>query len=398
MSTLKKGELRNLVEAYKRDPDAADAGFRAAIDEKAIKTPKMELGELFAECYGDDTYYRVKSGREQHHEAVRRFQEADGGVTTAAFQNISGQIVYATVLEKDQSPDFVVAKMIPEERAIITDGEKIAGITEIGNKSALRKEGDPYTEMGVGEDWIQTPYVPDRGGIVSVTWEAVFNDRTGQLLDRCGDVGYWAIGYPEEVAAIDCLIDENVTNHRYNWRGTVIASYGDNSGSHTWDNLAATNGLVDWNNLNTAEQVFNGLTNPYTGTPIMIEPKHLIVYKGLEQTARRILSATEIRVTSPGYATTGNPTQTNMANPYNNKYTVVTSQLLAPQLATDTDWFLGDITKYAMRKVAEPLQVVQAPANTTADFERRVVARYRANKRFVHVVRQPRAIVKSTVA
>jgi hypothetical protein len=79
----------------------------------------------------------------------------------------------------------------------------------------------------------------DRGGIVSVTWEAVFNDRTGQLLDRCGDVGYWAIGYPEEVAAIDCLIDENVTNHRYNWRGTVIASYGDNSGSHTWDNLDA---------------------------------------------------------------------------------------------------------------------------------------------------------------
>lgn len=393
---MKKNELKNLVEAYRHDGAAADAGFRAAIDEKRIPTPRLDLAEVFVECFGDAEYYRCKRGQQSAHEVYQRFAEADGGVTTAAFQNISGQIVYGSLLEAYQSPDFVFAAMIPEEKAIILDGEKIAGITEIGNKSTLRKEGDPYAEMGVGEDWIQTPPVPDRGGIVSVTWEAVFNDRTGQLLDRCKEVGYWGIGYPEEVAAIDCLIDENVTTHRYNWRGTVIASYDDNTGTHTWDNKAASNGLVDWTSLNTAEQVFNGLTNPYTGTPIMIQPKHLVVYKGLEQTARRIVSATEIRVTTPGYATTGNPTQTNQTNPYNNKYTVVTSQLLAPQLATDTDWFLGDITKYALRKVAEPLNVVQAPTNNKDEFERRVVARFRANKRFAHVVRQPRAMVKSS--
>lgn len=395
MSTLQKGELRNLIEAYKHDGAAADRGFRAAIDERTIRTPKLELGELFVECFGDAAYYRVKRGEDTAFGTYQRFTEADGGVTTAAFQNISGQIVYGTLLERYQAEEYTIAKLIPEQKAIILDGEKIAGITELGDIAAVRRENDPYQVAGVGEDWIRTPPVPDYGRIVPVTWEAVFNDRTGQLLEVAGSVGEW-LGLREELNAIDCLIDENQTAHRYNWRDTTIQSYGDNSGSHTWDNLAASNALVDWTSLNTAEQVFNGLLNPYTGTPIVIEPKHLVVFKGLEQTARRAVSATEIRVTTPGYATTGNPTQTNQANPYNNKYTVVTSRYLAPQLATDTSWFLGDIPKYALRMVAEPLNVVQAPTNNQDEFSRRVVAQYRANKRYAHVVRQPRAMVKNT--
>lgn len=387
---------KTLVEHYQKDPAAAEAGLRAAINEGQIKSREFDFGKLFSECFGHENYQACKSNGESPQGVMQRFKE-EGAVTTAAFTNISGQIIYSATLDRYKSEDFVFAKMIPEVKATILDGEKIAGITEIGDVSAIRKEGDPYQLAGVGEDWIFTPAVPDRGRIVALTWEAIFNDRTGQLLEVAGDVGYW-IGYGEEVLAIDCIVDENTTAHRYNWRGTVIASYNDNTGTHTWDNKSASNTLTDWTSLNTAEQVFNGLTNPYTGTPIMIEPKHLVVTKQNEQTARRIVSATEIRVITPGYATSGAPTQTNMANPYNNKYTVVTSRLLAARTVTDTDWFLGDITQLAKRMVAEPMQVVQAPTNSKDDFERRIVSQYRANKRYAHAVVQPRAVVKATVA
>jgi hypothetical protein len=411
-----------LVESFRRDPKAATTGLKNAIEGRELKFKDFSLAKLFIECFGYHEFAACKEGKQLANEVFDRFkgdgrtafrsdgtireeflgndkwvQENQGAVTTAAFQNISGQIVYSTVLERYKSEEFVFKDMIPEVTATILGGEKIAGITELGDISKVRKEGDPYDVAGVSEDWIFTPAIPDRGRIVPITWEAIFDDRTGQLAEVAGDVGYW-LGYGEEVLAIDCFVDENVTTHRYNWRGTSIATYGDNSGSHTWDNLAASNGLVDWTDIDAAEQVFNGLTNPYTGTPIMIEPTHIVVTKQLEQTARRIVSATEIRVATPGYATSANPTQTNMANPYANKYQILTSRLLASRMATDTTWFLADPKKLAKRMVAEPLSVVQAPSGTATEFHNRIVTQHRANKRYAHVVVQPRASVQSTVA
>ncbi len=388
---------KKLVEGFKADADKAAVGLDAAIRAREMRPTEFdELGKLFVECFGYHEYVACKEGKQLAHDVFKRFSEDDAGVTTAAFQNISGQIVYAALLEGYENEEYVFAKMIPEKKPTILGGEKIAGITDLGDVSALRKEGDAYQEAGVGEDWIYSPPVLDYGRIVSLTWESIFEDRTGMLVDQCSKVGDW-IGYGEEVQAIDAFIDENVTAHRYNWRSAgQIATYGDNSGSHSWDNLAASNTLVDWTNINAAEQVFNGLTNPYTGTPINISPTHIVVTKQLEQTANRIIHATEIRVATPGYAVSGNPTQTNQANPYLKKYEVLSSKLLAARLGTDTSWFLANPKKLMKRMVAEPLTQVEAPSGTQLEFERRVVRRFRATKRYCHFVEQPRAAVKST--
>jgi hypothetical protein len=259
----------------------------------------------------------------------------------------------------------------------------------------LRNENSPYAVAGVSEDWIFAPASRDRGVIVPVTWEAVFADRTGRLLENCSNVGL-EMARNKEKRAINCVIDENTTTHRYNWRGTTIATYGDNSGSHTWDNLAASNALVDWVNLNAAQQVFNGLTHPYTGEPVTVEPKHLIVTKQLEITANRVLSATEIRTTSPGFALSASPSQTVWKNPYLNKYQVVTSRLLGAQLATDTTWFIGDVSKAFRYRVAEKANVVTAPAGNEADFHRRVVQQYRVNENGAYYTVNPRYMVTCT--
>lgn len=387
-----------LLKEYRADPNSAARNLKEGFETGQIKPSEFNLGELFEASFGTSEYRDCQRNRQSVQDVFgRHLTETTGAVNTSAFMNITGQIVYSTILEAYQREDFVFSKLIPDVPTQFLDGEKIAGITNIGPETTVRKEGDPYSLAGVGEDYIFTPPIKDRGVIVPVTWEAVFADRTGQLLEQCGKVGFEA-GYDKEVRAIDCIIDENVTTHRYNWRGTVIASYGDNSGTHTWDNLQATNGLVDWTQVDTAEQLFNQLLDPYTGQPIMIEARHLITAKQLDQVARRILSATEIRVATPGFATSANPTQTTMGNPYLNKYMPVSSRILYTRMATKTSWYLGDVSKYAKYMQAEPIQVLQAPANNPDEFRRRIVSQFRVNERGQHVVVQPRAIVKSTVA
>lgn len=391
----------DVVAAHRRGERRENAlvvQMREAIEAGDMQPGDFDFGKLFIACYGYSDFLMCKEGKLSAQEVFQRVSESDAGVTTAAFQNISGQIIYSAMTQEYNSEEFVFAKLIPEDKALILDGEKMAGITEMGDVGAIRKEGDPYQEAGVGEDWIFTPPVPDRGAIVSVTWEAVFNDRTGRVMEKAGKTGYW-IGYGEEVLAIDCLIDENSTAHRYNWRTFgPMATYGDNSGTHTFDNLTASNALVDWTSINAAEQTLNQVVNPYTGTPILVEPTHLVVTKQLEQTARRIVNATEIDVVTPGYATSGTPTKTRQNNPMKDKYEVLTSRLLAQRMAVKTSWFLANPKEGLLRKVAEPLNAVREPSNSKDDFERRVVGRFRANKRYAHVTREPRVLHKSTVA
>lgn len=377
--------------------------LRQAIDAKQVSYREFgDLGALFEALYGMHEYMacrRNPSYLATDVMARHAVLEAEGAVGTAAFQNITGQIVYSAFLEGFDYEDFKFTKLIPERPTQFLDGEKIPGITNIGDEAQVRKEADPYELAGVGEDWIFTPAIKDRGLIVPVTWEAVFADRTGLLLDRCNKVGE-AMGLNLEKRCIDAVVDLNVTTHRYNWRGTVIQTFNDNTGSHTWDNLAATNGLTDWTNVDTAEQLFTSLTDPYTGEPINVEPKHLIVTRSKLRTAERIIHATEVRDTSPGYATSGVPTQAVRENPYRNAYEIVWSKLLGARISTgsgnQTDWFIGDIGKAVNRMVAEKLNVVSAPANNEAEFRRRIVAQYRANERSQPAVVQPRALVKCT--
>lgn len=391
-----------LVELYERhEPAEATDVIKSLFETKEIRADNIPFGRLFEACFGSHEYAWAKSAGKDYsitEMMAKTLTEADGAVGTSAFLNITGQIIYSWVMDAYNIEESVFTQLIPEQPTQFLEGEKLPRITHIGDEVQVRNEFEPYAQASFGEDWVHTPPVKDRGNIVGVSWEAVFADRTNQVKTRAAGLGQW-LKYNRESRAVDCIIDENSTAHRYMWRSlTGIATYGDNSGTHTWDNLAATNTLVDWSNLNTVEQLFNNLLDPYTSTPIMVEPKHLIVTKQLEQTARRILRAGEIRVTSPGYATTTNPTQTIVANPYSNKYELVTSRLLASRLATDTDWFLGDVSKYALYMVAEPMAVLQAPPNSAKEFYNRIVLEYRANERGAYTVIEPRAMCKSTVA
>lgn len=387
-------QMRRLFEAADRDGDRNKffEDIRQGLESKALKPEDFSIRQLF-ENFVDGGREIVDSWNPQHGGGGVNLVENATVVDTSAFSNITGQIAFTKMKDAYDAEDFVFSKIIPTTPTQL-NGEKIPGIGELGDQAELVNEGKPYPTAGVVEDWIETPATAKRGLIVPVTKEAVFFDRTGFILNRCGDVGT-TLGLGKEKRAIDCVIDENSTAHRYRWRSATYATY---QSATPWVNIKADNALVDWTDIDGLEQLFDNLVDPNTGEPILVSPKHLVVTRANLNTARRIITATRLSTTTPGYATSGNPTETEWQNPYGGMYTVLWSRLLAARLATDTDWFMGDITKAFTYMENWGLTVVQAPNNSEAEFTQDIVFRYKASERGAYATVEPRAMGKARVA
>lgn len=391
--SIKTTQLRRLFEAATRDgqPDRFYADLNEALNSKQLKMHDFSLRSLFENF--------VPNGREIVDSYNPRLgggvdlQETASVVASSAFAKINGQITYTTIMDSYEDEAFVFTPLV---RTIPTqfNGERIPGISNIGDEALVVDEGRPYPKAGVSQTYVDTPTTTKRGLQVDVTKEAIYFDRTGILEERCRRVGQ-SLGQSKEKRIIDAVVDENVTAHRYKYRDNVIQTYGDNSGTHDWDNLAASNALVDWTDIDAAEQLLAAIVDPETGEPIIITPRHIVVTRQLLYTARRVINATEITVATPGYATSGNPTETKVGNPISN-YTIVSSQQLAARMATDTSWFLGDLNKAFAYMENWPLTVVQAPANSEAEFTLDVVMRFKASERGAAATLEPRAMVKCT--
>lgn len=397
---MAKVHYTELVEDFKQNEPAAKARLREEVKKGSISYRDFDFGKLFIECFGWQQYLECRGNRDAS--AVKAMEHA-GAVTTAAFQSISGQIVYSMTMEPYQSPDFKFTQLIPTRQTNI-DVEKIAGITPIADEVAVVGEQELYPSVAVGQTWRHGPLLRKRGFKIALTREAIFFDRTGQLETMARDGGK-AMGQNREKRAVDCVVDENggavnalSGGHRYHYRDNSIATYGNNSGNHAWDNLQASNALVDWTDLDSANQLLGLMTDPDTAEPIVLQAKHLVCGLSLELAALRIRNATEITVTTPGYATTGNPTETKVTNPFGGRFEVVSSAYVDARLATDTHWFWGDLTKAFEYVQCWAPDVLSLGSNTQLEFDRDIVQQYRWYEMGNYSTKEPRAVIQNTVA
>jgi hypothetical protein len=323
--------------------------------------------------------------------------EAAGAVSSTAFSNITGQIVYNKLLESYQSEAFVFTNAIPTIPTQL-DGEKIAGITDIGDQAQIVAEAGTYPLAGVGEDYIETPSTVKRGVVVPVTREAVFFDRTGLILQRASKVGE-ALGVNKEKRAIDCVIDQNTTAHRYKWRGTTYATYA-TSGGHGVVNKKASNELFDWSDIDGAEQLFANMVDPNTGEPIMVMADTIIVTPQKFSQASMTLKATNVSLQAGGFAVTGNLYRQDSASPvgatpFSNTYRLMTSRLLPTRLAADNDWFLGNLSRSFAYMQNWGITVTQAPPNSEMEFTNDIMFRFKASERGAFATMDVRGMVWS---
>ncbi len=173
------------------------ADLQESLSSGAMKPEAFSIRELLEEFVVDSNTGQpvgreiVDSWNPRHGgnggENLTRLFEA-GAVQYSDFSNITGQIIYNQILAAYEQEDFAFTKMIPTTPTPF-NGERIAGIGDIGNEAEVVPESKPYPTVGVNEDWIDTPVTTKRGMILPLTKEAAFFDRTGVLLQRANKVG-----------------------------------------------------------------------------------------------------------------------------------------------------------------------------------------------------------------
>jgi hypothetical protein len=319
--------------------------------------------------------------------------EAGEGVDTTAFLNVTGQVVYSKILEAYRNEAFVVSKLVDTIPTRL-DGEKIPGAGRIRDEVTEIHPGMPYPNLGFGEDYIETPATTKRGLIVPVTKEAIFFDRTHLVLSRAAEVGE-ILGLNKEKRLVD-LVAGLTNNYKHN--GTAYDTYYSAADNEAWVNELAGNELVDWTDVDTAEQLFADILDPTTGEPVLVRATSVLVMPAYRHAAHRVFNATQIQ-----YTQTDSETTTTAANPLGN-YRVVESRLAYRRVvAAGTDaadakkwWFMGDFRKAFAYMENWPITVTQSPLGSEADFNQDVVVRFKASERGAAAVINPRYVVKCT--
>lgn len=375
------------------------------LEKKTVRPHDFSLREVATAFMGREWVENLhpKWGRFAEHTALL---EADGSaVSYADFSNITGQIFFNAVQQSYEydSANFPFSQVIPTKPTDILDMEKIPGISEVGDEFTVIGEAEEYPNFGVSEDYIEVAAKAKRGGIVPVTKEAILGDKTGDLLTRCKNLGFW-LYMNKETRLVDCLIDENagavsaaLQGHRYHWKGTSYATY---QTSTPWDNVATSNGLVDESDLEQAWLTMVAITDPYTGHPINQKPTHLIVTPQNLMAAHRALRATEVRTHAGGYPTSGNPLETASPPglrgvPELQNLTILYSQLLASRAATDTDWWLGAPGKAFAYYSVWNVEPEEQGKDSEAGFRRDVVMEFKVSEMGAAATENPRFMVES---
>lgn len=359
--------------------------FKDGLAKKHLQPERFSVAALFEE-FVEDGHELRESFNPQNGGGDAHLLEAGGPVNTGNFANITGQIIFSKILDAYNQPGFL-GEMLVDTIPTSFDGEKVPGIGQIGDEAESIAEGHGYPLAGFSEEWVETPNTIKRGFIVPVTKEAIFFDRTGIIMKRAGDVANW-IHINKEKRILDLVLGIT-TAYRRNG-GTAIATYGDTP----YDNLAASNALVDWTNVQTALLNFDALSDPNTGEPITIVPDTMIVPTALEMTAERIVHATQIIY---GAAGSTSPTTLGFSgNPLKKRYNILSSPYVSLRAGSASTWWVGQPKKAFAYMENWPITVQQAPTNSEAEFTHDIVARFKVSERGAAAVLDPRYVVKST--
>jgi hypothetical protein len=388
VATIKYNELRR---RYQLDGAAKTvAHLSEALAQKHLRAEDFSLRDLAEGLVPDGAeWVRLLDPRSG---GSVRVLEAEG-VDLTAFSNVAGQVVYSRILEAYTQEAFVVSRLVDTIPTRL-DGEKIPGVGPIADEVTEVRPGMPYHHVGFGEDYIETPSTAKHGLIVPVTREAIFFDRTNLVLRRAAEVGE-VLGLNKEKRLVDLAIG---AANPYKWKGTAYNTYYATGGGGPWVNALAGNELVDWTDVDAAEQLFAEILDPNTGEPVLVRPDTVLVTPAYRHAAARILHAAEIQVTSGGAATT-----TVAPNPLS-RYRLFDSRLIyrrivASGVAADAAkkwWFLGDFKKAFAYMENWPITVTQSAANSEADFNQDIVVRFKASERGAAAVIDPRFVVKCT--
>ncbi|TWT30711.1 phage major capsid protein [Blastopirellula retiformator] len=336
------------------------------------------------------------------HEILRSWQGSMAGrpqgvnlvkesINTSAFAHINQAFMYQKLMEQFNKPELIAQQLVTIEPTT-KKWERKPGVGQLGDGARKVAEGDDYPRVTLNEDWVETQETEKRGFIVEVTKEAILFDETGMVLSMASKGAEWlAVNWEKRILdTVFGLVD------RYHRKGRgIVATYGNNSGDHDWDNLQ-TNALVDYESIEAADLLFEDLTDPDTGEPIVIGARQMVVPGALYQTAQSIINATEIRRNTQATADVGFAASRSYSNPYSGLPAPITSPYVKARTSSSSSWFYGDFKKAFKYMQNWAPETVTAIAGNEDEFERDIAFKSKSSEMGQVAVDEPRCVQKNT--
>jgi hypothetical protein len=331
------------------------------------------------------------------------FREA-AAVNTEALGIVASNLVFTKIQEQYEKPEYVLSRLVPTEQG--KPGEIMPKIIPLGDDASIVPEGEEYPSAVIGADYQIMPHSQKEGTIVPITREAVYEDRTNQIISFAAQVGDTLalrkeyrlcdtmIGYHQQAGGMGTL---------YNWRGTEYAPY---QLSSPWINALATNELVDHTDLDGIETLFGEMVDENTGLPISVGGTQVFVMPAKKQTAARVFNST--KVTYSTVPATDHVTLAEGQNPVSG-YTFEAPQHLynrvklggnagaAPSSTANARqyWYVGDVRKALCWWEQFPLKVESRGLDSEANFLRDIVMRFKASQKGTGAWKNPRFMIKA---
>ena len=316
--------------------------------------------------------------------------EATTAVDTSAFTNITGQILFNKVRQGFDDPSFINGELLETIPTTFLNGEKIPGIGGIGDKTQIVGETQAYPNVGLNEEFVETVPLTKHGAILPISREAIISDRTGLLLSRAAELGRFA-GVAKEKECLKVVL--GITNNYK--RNKVSTNTYLTSGAYVNSSSNSLSGGNEWKAIEAAELLFDGITDPNTGEPILIKADTIIVPTALVRTLNRILTASEVmHVDNQVAAVT---VRTTSPNPYGGSaYKVVSNQYVKSISGSASKWYIGQPKKAFAWMQAWDIETTQAADNNSAKFERDIEIQHKVSYMGAAQVLEPRYMVENT--
>ena len=372
---MRKGTLRSLIEGCKLETggDDVNAQIMAAdklqglFEEKKISPGDFSFKAMFEELVDPDHKFTYETDAKELAEAV----------TASAFPTISGVVINSTIIPAYELAVGPAARLVSESPATKTNREEIAGWTA-GGQFEMRPEHTSYQEDVITEKyWSIDKY--DFGKIISLTREAIFDDRSGELIGRARSIGEKGgqlrakiITQTFEVAARTAQGESTSQAAVYKGTATSAGNFYNADHSALIDSAGVNKNLVTGNGLGT-DQAINTTNTLFTkmvdenGETLIITANQLIYPAALHQTAQELIYGTTKRSIS---ATLD---EGHLENIWKGRF----DPIELPFLSSDTTWYMGTPTKQMMWLwVWKPETKVQN-ADSESAFHAQIVLRYR---------------------
>lgn len=303
---------------------------------------------------------------------THRLAEAVG---STAFPNITKYIVSSEAIPKFEYGMLDVAPLFTELPATRTDVERIPGFT--ANEGVeFTPEGYPVQETDFHEKYAEV-HLDKLTKSISLTKEAIYNDNTGQIIDRAASLGD-VVGEQmkkfliqtievlprtilpyEDTTNLACAKFDGNTVTRTVFYSTDHSSY-NYLGSQTNANTASSCGLSN-TTLDTALRLFSNMKDE-RGEYIAVNPKIILVHTNNLVNAWQITQSVQ-----------QSDVANNALNYWKGRFQVVVSNYLY----TSTDWYMGDFKKQLVLLYWDRPHIESQTGNFESSFSSDIVMRWK---------------------